>query len=340
MSLLADLEALLKQLEPEVAKAFRAAIQDVTDNAILQQVIDAIERNDVDAAFRALGFSQASFNGFVASLQSVFQAGGAATMATFPKYVTGADGIKTMLRFNVRDPQAEKWLQEQSSRLIVEIEDDVRRAVRDTMTVGLEQGRNPRKTALDIIGRINRQTGHREGGVVGLGSREQYWARSAREKLLTLDKGYFELSLRDARFDATVAAAIDSGKPLSVETVDKLVDRYRANALRHRGEMIARTETLHGLNRSEWLSIKQAVDQGNLDENAVTRIWDSAGDNRVRPSHRALDGQRVKLDEPFVTATGARMMHPGDTTLGAPGKEVIGCRCRVRIDVDWFAGAK
>jgi hypothetical protein len=333
------LEQLLEKLAPDVARAFREAIADIVDNTILNQVIEAIERNDIEGAFRALGFSPASFNGFAASLQSAFMAGANLTLGGFPKYVNGADGIKTMIRFNVRDPRAEQWLRDEAGTLITGIEQDTRNAVRNTMQAGLAEGRNPRKVALDIVGRLNPATGHREGGTVGLGQREETWSRNARRRLLTLDEGYFELALRDKRFDSTVRAAIDAGKPLPVETVDKLVDRYRANALRHRGETIGRTEALHALNRSEWLATVQAVEQGNLRADAVTRVWDSAGDARVRSTHRELDGQTVGLNEAFISpVTGARMMHPGDTSLGAPGREVIGCRCRVRTVVDWFAG--
>lgn len=333
------LEQLLDKLAPDVAASFRAAIADITDRTILQQVIDAIERNDVEGAFRALGFSPASFNGFAGSLQSAFEAGAMGMLATFPKYVAGADGIKAAIRFNVRDPRAEQWLRDEAGSLITNIEQDVRNGVRNTMQAGMAEGRNPRKVALDIVGRINPTTGKREGGVVGLGEREETWSRNARQRLLTLDEGYFELALRDQRFDSTVRAAIDAGKPLPVDTVDKLVDRYRVNALRHRGETIGRTEALAALNRSEWLATKQAVEQGHLRADAVTRVWDSAADRRVRPTHKALDGQSVGIDEPFVSPlTGARMMHPGDTSLNAPGREVIGCRCRVRTVVDWFAG--
>jgi hypothetical protein len=341
MGLMQEFDALLDRLAPDIARAFREAIRDITDNVILRQVIEAIERNDFEGAFRALGVAPASFNGLFTSLQAAFEAGGMAMAATFPKYIPDASGLKARVRFNVRDPRAEKWLQERSSGLVVEIEDDIRRAVRNTLTQGLADGRNPRNVALDIVGRVNPATGQREGGVVGLGSREEKWSRSARTYLTTLNAQYFELELRDKRFDATVEAAMKSGTPLPQEAIDKLVDRYRSNALQFRGEAIGRTEALAALNRSEWEATKQAVEQGNLTEDQIVKIWDAVGDQRTRHSHKEMDGQRRKLDEPFVSPdTNARLMFPGDTTLGAPGREVIACRCRVRYEVDWFAGVK
>lgn len=335
-----QLDALLDSQPPQVAAAFRAAIQDVVDNVILAQVVEAIERNDVEAAWRALGYSRAAMNPLVLALEQVFQNGGVMMAATFPRFIPDATGTKSVFRFNMRDPEAERWLRDKSSTLITGIEADIRTNVRDTLTAGLEAGRNPRSVALDIVGRINQQTGQREGGIIGLADHQELWARSARQKLLTLDAGYFDLALRDKRFDATVQKAILDEKPFPVDVVDKLISRYRANALRYRGETIGRTEALAALNRSEWESTRQAFTQtgGLVGASAVTREWDTAGDNHVRSSHRAMDRQRVGLDEPFVTPRGERLMHPGDTSLGASAQETIACRCRVRTVVDFFAG--
>jgi hypothetical protein len=145
------------------------------------------------------------------------------------------------------------------------------------------------------------------------------------------------MGLRDKRFDRTVAAAIRDGKPMPRDVVDKIVMRYRDSALRYRGEMIGRTEALQSLNRAEYEATKQAVDMGAVASDHVMREWDSAGDKRVRWSHKMLDGQRVGLDEPFISPSGAKMMHPGDTSLGAGANEVVACRCRVRSVIDWLA---
>lgn len=331
------LDDLLEQLAPDVANAFRAAIQDITDNALLMQIIEAIERNDIEGAFRALGFDPASFNGFTAALRSAFEAGATAMLTTLPKYISGADGIKTIIRFNMRDPRAEQWLQQQSSSLITNIEADVRNAVRNTLQAGLAEGRNPRNVALDIVGRYDRSTGHREGGAVGLGEREETWSRSARQRLLTLDDGYFTLALRDKRFDATVRAAIDAGKPLPLDTVDKLVDRYRANALRHRGETIGRTETLSALNTSQHEATIQALQRSDLPMSAGKKTWKTAMDNRVRHDHREMQNVTVGIDEPFMLPDGSQMMFPTDTSLGAAPKETILCRCRAQYTIDFEA---
>lgn len=56
-----------------------------------------------------------------------------------------------------------------------------------------------------------------------------------------------------------------------------------------------------------------------------TKTWMSRRDNKVRETHRTLDGVTVDIEAPFFTSSGARLMFPGDTT--APIREWINCRC-------------
>jgi hypothetical protein len=334
------LEALAK-FAPALQRAFIEAMQRITDDAILAQLVEAIKAGDAEAAWRSIGYQQSVMNRFIATLTNTFEYGGNTTIASLPKYTADATGTRTALIFNIRDRRAEAWITEHSSSLVQQIEDDIRVNVRSTLADGLAAGRNPNVTALDIIGRYNAQTGHREGGIIGLGQREETWSRSARAKLETLDKSYFDLVLRDKRFDGIVQKAIDSGKPLPAETVERLITRYRDRALKHRGESIGRTETLAALSRSGYESVRQAMEQSDLPLAATTKEWRSAGDDDVRHSHEAMNGQKVGMDEPFISpVTGARMMHPGDRSLGASAKELVKCRCRARYRTDFAYGVE
>lgn len=331
---------LLEKYVPAIRDAIIAGIRDIRDNARLSEIIRMIELNNVEGALRALGYNPSVFNQYYMTLTQAFNQGGLTMIAGLPKYTDDGTGVSTILRFNVRDPAAERWLTEQSSKLITSLEDDLRLVTRSVLADGLREGRNPRNVALDLVGRIDRSTGHRTGGAIGLGERELMWTNSVRQKLVSLDPSYLEMTLRDKRFDDIVREAIATGKPLTAAQVGKLVDRYRDNALRHRGETIGRTEALAALNRSEWESTRQALEQSGLPVAAASKIWDSAGDSRVRNSHRKMDGQRVGIDEPFVTPNGSRLMHPHDASLGAPGSEIIACRCRVRYDIDFAYGVE
>lgn len=61
------------------------------------------------------------------------------------------------------------------------------------------------------------------------------------------------------------------------------------------------------------------------------KTWKTFGDLKVRPTHKAANGQRVPLDMPF-TVGGYQMMFPNDSSLGAPVGEVVNCRCVMEFD--------
>lgn len=82
-------------------------------------------------------------------------------------------------------------------------------------------------------------------------------------------------------------------------------------------------------------SANYAHHQDLLAAGVERRRWLSARDARVRgglrggADHRAMDGQVVRVGEPFVTPRGFRLLFPGDRSLGAPADEVVNCRCTV-----------
>lgn len=324
-------EQIVTFLESDLQGAFLRSIQGVVDAVVLTELIAAVEANDAQRVYEILGMNAAALRPLTAAIERAYEQSGEWTTEGYPR-VPGFP----MFRFDVRNPRAEEWLRTESSRLVMQIGEDTRNNVRETLRTGMERGTNPRQTALNIIGRVDQATGERVGGVVGLSQAQEGWVRSARIYLEQRNERYFTMGLRDKRFDATVRAAFDAAKPLPVEVIDKLVTRYKSSALRHRGEMIGRTESLAAFNAAELESARQVVASGAVRDGGVKREWDSAGDSRVRPAHRVMDGQVVGVEEPFVAPSGARLMHPGDASLGAPTSLVIACRCRVKTKIDWL----
>lgn len=332
-----QLDALAARFTPRIKKAFLASVADIKDKAVIGAITDAIQVGDLEAAFRATGLSPAAMRPITQMIETAFETGGVTVANSAPRGITDSLGNRAVFRFDVRNSRSEAWLRDHSSSLVTRITDDTRGNIRTIIQRGVAEGRNPRNIALDIVGRINPDTGRRTGGVIGLTAPQEQWVGNARRDLNTLDARYFTREARDKRFDSIVRKAIDGGKPLPAAKVNAIIDKYSDNLLLQRGETIARTEAIQSLNRAADDAFRQAIDEGTLAPSAVTKTWDSAGDARVRPSHRIMEGQAVKMDEPFRTPDGAQLMFPGDTSLGAPGGEVIACRCRVRYEVDWFA---
>ncbi len=241
-----------------------------------------------------------------------------------------------------RDRSAEAWLRDKSASLLDKLKGRWRGNVQNAIASGLKQGQNPRSVGLELAGRVNSRTGRREGGLVDLDEGEKRTVAGFRRCLVEFDQDYFGYELRDKRYDRSVRRSISEQAPIESEKIDLLVNRFEAKLLKHKADLIAQTEMLATMNRSAWIQFKEAMIRSERPAAAVARVWDSCGDDKVRPSHKALEGQRVVgFDESFVSPlTGAKMMYPGDRSLGAPEEEVLGCRCRVRYDVNFFRRVK
>lgn len=233
-------------------------------------------------------------------------------------------------------------MRDQSSRLVGEITGDQRELITARLTANMEAGVSPRSAALDIVGRVNRATGRREGGIIGLNSVRIDAVDRAYAELVSGDpalmRNYLTRTLRDRRFDPTVMAALRDGRPVRAEDAAKIAGRYADKHLYRRGEDIARTELLGSLHAAQDEGLAQLVESGRLKDEQITRTWDAQNDSATRDSHRAMDGQRVRgQNSAFLTGHGHQMRFPGDRSLGAPADEVVKCRCRVSVSINFLA---
>jgi SPP1 gp7 family putative phage head morphogenesis protein len=105
------------------------------------------------------------------------------------------------------------------------------------------------------------------------------------------------------------------------EIARRIQDRFTdTSALR--AQTIARTET----HNAATYATDQAAESTGL---KFEREWVAAEDNQTRPDHRAADGQRAGMDEPF-TVGGAKLSRPGDPD--GPPEQIINCRCIVTYE--------
>lgn len=333
-------QALLERHGVAIADAFQAAISVLRTSAEVRRVAEAIQAGNIAAALDALHLDPAAYGPLQDAIAQAYAEGGQNALTALPK--RDPTGAALIIRFTTRNRRAEDWLRSHSADLVTHIIDDQRDAIRARLTAGMERGENPRTTALDIVGRVNRQTGKREGGVIGLTAQQEQFVRTARDELASGDpeamRHYLTRARRDKRFDRTIAKASREEQAPPAETVRKAVDAYQRRLLQLRGEMIGRTESLSALNAAQYEALQQAVDSGQLQASQIRRVWSSAGDLRVRHTHRALDGDTAGLNEPFRSPSGALIRFPGDPQ--APAAERINCRCWTMPRVDWFANVR
>ncbi|NHK29189.1 head morphogenesis protein [Parvularcula flava] len=335
------LAELLDIHDRRIREAFLQAIAETSNRVTLARVVEALERGNIEAALDALLLDSASFDLIAEAVRQAYIDGG-----RFGASVLSGTraGFSATILFDVRNPAAERWLLEKSSRLIQAIVEDQRQGVREALADGMRRGVNPRSTALDIVGRVQKGQNIRSGGKLGLTAHQMGYVSQARSQLSSGDpammKAYLRRKLRDGRYDRTVLKAIRDGKPLTGAQIDVIIGRYADRLLKHRGDTIARTESLSAMTASRYEATRQAIQSGTLPAFAVEMEWNATPDARVRDSHIYLHRDRVRFGEAFQTIHGNRLRYPGDAELGATGKDLINCRCRGDVRVDWIAVAK
>ncbi len=109
-------------------------------------------------------------------------------------------------------------------------------------------------------------------------------------------------------------------------SVGEIASRIRdvfSNISKGRANTIARTETLTAVSVGQRQKVEEFRTQFPVEAAKMKKVWLTAEDDRVRDTHRALDGVALELDEKFDNG----LMFPRDPS-GDAG-EVINCRCSI-----------
>lgn len=336
----ASILAALDRLEPDLRQAVIDAFDQITSAAQVNRLVAMIEEGRIDEAIDALRIEAGFFSPLNERIRQAFAEGGGVAL-TGLRLKDPSHGDSFILGFDGRHARAEAWVRDRSSNLIAEVIEDQRDMAREQIEAGLAAGRNPKQTALDIVGRVNRATGKREGGFIGLTSQQAAWVRNAEAQLRNLDAEYFTRGKRDKRYDATVRKAIKDGKPLADADVQKIMSRYKERLLKYRADVIARTESLNAMRAGAYEGYQQLVDSGRVRADQVTVTWSATMDGRTRDHHRSLNGTAIQFGEFFNPEPGVFMLYPGDlehsTDPKALARETIQCRCvalyRIKSDL-------
>ena len=200
-------------------------------------------------------------------------------------------------------------------RLIREISDEQEQVIRNAVADSLARGDNPRNAA-----RAFRDS-------IGLTQRQERAVQNFRRALQESPGQALSRQLRDRRFDSTLRGAAQQGNELTQEQVERMTERYRAKTLKHRSEVIARTESLRALSEGKEAAREQLIESGQIRADQVRRKWVTASDARVRENHSLIPGMNpegVGPNEPFQAPLGP-LRYPRDPQ-GLP-EQTIQCRC-------------
>jgi hypothetical protein len=331
---------LLARYGVAVADAFFRALDSLRAGVELQRVTAALQNGDIDAALEALHIDPEALNEIAERAKQAHDEAGKVTASAIPK--RKPDGTALIVRFDGRNPEAEAWVSRHSSDLITRITTEQRDLVRATLTESMRRGANPRQAALDIVGKVNRATGKREGGILGLSKPQAEYVASARTELASTDRASLENYLgrgrRNKQYDGHVRRALKTGKPIPAEAATRMIRDYERSLLKQRGELIGLHETFAAMEQGKQEAYRQAVASGKIAEATVTKTWRALSVRNYRHQHRAINGQKVGLNGLFVLPDGTTMKHPHDKD--APVSHTAGCRCQTDYSVDFYAALR
>ena len=305
------IERLIDQQEPRIAQIFRTAVQNLKNEVDLGALADLIEQGRLQEAIDQLADAAEQL-----------------AAATNVAFVTSGQSTSDWLReagvgrivFDQVNLLAVAAMQRNRLELIREFTDEQRRATWMAVLSGVETGKNPRAQARDFrdsIGLTESQWGHVAS------------YRAALERVGVDDAAAdnaLSRALRYGRSDRSVRAAARAGRKLAPEKIDMMVRRYSERYIKHRAEVIGRTEALRSVHQGNEEAYRQAIAAGHIRAEQLERTWRTRLDNRERRTHRLLNDQVRNWGETWVTENG-ELRYPGDPE--APAKETIQCRCAI-----------
>ncbi|HEX7735350.1 MAG TPA: phage portal protein, partial [Ktedonobacteraceae bacterium] len=121
-----------------------------------------------------------------------------------------------------------------------------------------------------------------------------------------------------AEIQSALADGVAAGESMP-ELAKRIENLYLVEIIPNRSMRIAQTEVVAADNYGS----QEAAKQSGL---PLRKVFLATNDSHTRPTHAAANGQKVGIDEAFDVG-GAKMMYAGDASMGAPAKEIVGCRC-------------
>ena len=306
-----DMQALLELLEKHLGGSWRSVIEHLRDTNELADVAARIERGDVAGAIQGV---EDAAKAFAIETHAAYVDSGKAAA----EWLDGEVDDK-LIRFDVANHRAVTWAKQNTADLVREVTQEQKDLVRRVVSDGVAAGRNPRDVARDLRDSI------------GLTDKQAQYVANFRKALESGDwSDALGRELLNGNDERAIRAASAADRSLSSSRIDGIVERYRANWVKSRAETIARTEGLRCLHEGTEAMFRQAIDNGDVDADALVRTWNHGRRNKnSRDRHVAIDGEQRKIGEKFSIG----LMYPGDPSADASETLNCGCCLSTRMNV-------
>jgi uncharacterized protein with gpF-like domain len=266
---------------PEITKAFLRAVMDARNGFNRARLEKLLRMMDVEGAMNELNWdliAKTELQPAVAStLRDVLDS--AATFAPLP--------VVSEMAWDILNPLALAWIRDESSRLITNISQETKQAIRETIARGFQEGYGIEKMADPI------------------------------RDILDKAKQNFGLNSRQAAaFDRYRNDLIKRGLPDN--KIASLMETYHRRLIKERAELIARTETIKAANEGYRQKIEQAVSEDLIDPLVWEMRWIVTQDEKKCEKCQSMRGKRRPISGVYGEGEYAG-------TDGPPGHP--NCRC-------------
>lgn len=299
------MDFLVGRLENKLGRAWREMIRAIQDDNSLPELAARIAVGDTSGMLSGVADAAEKF---ALDINGGYVAAGQKTARWLDKQVDPA------IRFDITSDSAIEWMTQH-------VDDFSKWVVQDqqaTLERVISYGRSRGLSDMDIASEVQSS--------IGLNVAQVDVVETYRTAIETGDySNAIDRALADGRYESALERADEAGTFIADDRVDAMVDAYRDNWVEFRGENVA----LHEAENATHAGVEEMLDQGvEADEIAapnIQRTWHTRHDNRVRTSHRAMDGQVRGFAEPFRSGLGNELRYPGDEE--APDEDTAGCRC-------------
>jgi len=322
-----------ERFQGRLRNEFIAAIDRITEDMEFDRIVALIEAGDVEGAVQAVGLEPERFRELSDASDAAFAAAGNET----------AKIVRGKFVFQPGNPRAERAVDELHTELMrglnggPAITEEGKRAVREHIRRGLEEGKNPRTIARRMRGTYDYSAKAYRGGMIGVTDTQAKYISNAERQLRSGDptelRRYLGRRLRDKRYDRTVLKAIRGETKLTETQIQNMVHGYSRKYTKYRAETVARDQSLSALTKGQEEALDQAVSGGHVKNHEIRQAWLTAKDERVRNAHRRIPSMNpggVKRGEAFDTPLGP-MRFPRDPQGTAANR--INCRCSLTVRI-------
>ncbi|HXD23574.1 MAG TPA: phage minor head protein [Gemmatimonadaceae bacterium] len=301
---LATLERLARNLAPAMRAAYERALRKLAQSGDIDAAAEALASGDVTGAIEALLPADATAQFAHDLTVAVAQVASDVGPQTAKEI---ASIVRVDFSFIPGSPSAAQALRALILSRITPVAAAIKDGLIEVLANGLRLGVNPRVTA-----RLARQ-------FIGLTDYDARLLASFSAQIRTDPRAALTRALRDARFDRTLAKAID-GAHISEAQRAAMESAYLRQLQSWRAETWSRTTTLMAIRDTQTAAWNQMADDLKIDKSRLVKTWVATMDDRTRPGHVALHGTTIPIDDFFPN---------GNFTVGdgLGGDEDFNCRC-------------